>query len=474
MGGGEPTGAASPTTADGRRAPIIPEGFPAVLPGSFSAELLFYESRATMTLRRVEGEDLPPSLLEESGCHVSGRSAGRLVTVVVEGPDRETEHRLAGALGAALPRSGSRPTEERAAEALSWTGAIHDLFGHWERTCGASGLQVAGSRFEAFVTASEIRVARAEDPPATGLRMDRRDAIEGRLLLTAAGKGRLVTVEASRWASMNPRPSPDALGFWRDAAAEACVRAALLLEAKPPPAMEAPALFTPPAAGVLLHEICGHLLEADLIVNGASPFAPRLNEKIAPELVTLRDDPLFPGGRVRLSIDDEGERPASRILIESGTLRGFLSDRRTAAATGGRSTGNARRESYRHPPLPRISNLVMDPGAEDPAGLLEGIARGILVERLGRGQVDPRRGEFRLEVESGRMIDGGEAGRPVAGAFIVGSCRGLLGSIDGVGNDGKIDPGAGVCIKEEQIVPVGQAAPSVRVSNVSIVPGSAP
>ncbi len=121
-----------------------------------------------------------------------------------------------------------------------------------------------------------------------------------------------------------------------------------------------------------------------------------------------------------------------------------------------------------------MTNLSASGGGQDPADLMKPIARGLLVERLGRGQVDPHRGEFRLEVESGRLIEGGRPGRPVAGAYLVGSCRDLLRSIDGVGGDARIDTGAGSCIKEDQIVPVGQAAPSLRVTKVRVLPGVGP
>jgi TldD protein len=190
--------------------------------------------------------------------------------------------------------------------------------------------------------------------------------------------------------------------------------------------------------------------------------------------VTLVDDPREASGRVRLLVDDEGRETRATVLIEAGVLRGFLADDATCAATHGVPTASARRESYRCASLPRMTNLVMAGGEQDPADLLKPIARGLLVERLGRGQVDPRRGEFRLEVESGRLIEGGRAGRPIAGAFLVGSCRELLRSIDGVGADVRTDPGAGACIKDDQIVPVGQAAPSLRVSKVRVLPGVGP
>jgi TldD protein len=304
---------------------------------------------------------------------------------------------------------------------------------------------------------------------------DRRAALEGSVCATLRLDGRAVTAETARWAPVlfSP-PGPGALQGWGGGGRESVERALALHGAVPPPAMEAPALFSPSAAGVLLHEICGHLLEADLIVSGINPFLAAPGERIAAEALTIMDDPIRKDGRVWIEVDDEGEAARVNLLVDSGILAGYLCDTQTASANAGCSTGNGRRDSYRHPCLPRMTNLSVAPGTDDPADLLTGIGRGLYVERLGRGQVDPRRGEFRLEVEAGRLIESGSLGRPAAGAFIVGSCRDLLLGIDGVGGDVAVDPGAGVCIKEDQIVPVGQIAPSLRLSRVRILPGVAP
>ena len=174
-----------------------------------------------------------------------------------------------------------------------------------------------------------------------------------------------------------------------------------------------------------------------------------------------------------MTLDDEGEGTRTNLLIEEGRLVGYLTDRGSAAALGRLSSGCARRESYRQPSLPRMTNLILAAGELDPADLRQGMSRGLMVDRLGRGQVDPRLGRFRLEIESGHLVEGGKLTRPVAGGFLVGSCLELLAAIDGVAADQEEDRGAGVCIKDDQLVPVGQVSPSLRVARLKVIPGAA-
>lgn len=449
-----------------------------VVPGSFKADLLYHEKRSTLTLSRSDGVTRPPLLLDESGCRVSGMEGGRPFAAVLDDPSPSDLHRAAGSLAEALAEPAAiseASTRERGAR---WVEALLAVFDRWSEELAqgraAAGVEIAEARMEAIVSLARVAVARArEDAPFIAAR-DVRTSVEGRCVVALTGGNRTLTIETARWADALSEPPASALLGWHGAAAGALRRGRDLLEAVPPPAMEAPALFSPAAAGILLHEICGHLLEADLLLAGASPFARLLGEKVASDQVTLVDDPRSAGGRVRLLVDDEGRETRATVLIEAGVLRGFLSGEATAAATNGASTANARRESYRCAALPRMTNLVMSPGPIDPEDLMKPMARGLLVERLGRGQVDPRRGEFRLEVESGRLIEGGKPGRPVAGAFLVGSCRELLRAIDGAGADMRTDPDAGACVKEDQVVPVGQASPSLRVAKVRILPGVGP
>ena len=448
---------------------------PAIFPAGFEPVSIFFERRASGSLTRLDGRTRSPQILAECGCRIEGAVSGRPCAFVLDEPDPVGlpgifDERFARSL---IDPAGLPPPVEAAAASLA---PIREAFGRWESEIlagGDDGGEIAAVRMEAALSVTMMSVARLRGAALAHVVRDGRASLEGRLSITIRSEGRAVVVESTRWALV-PSGSPDTndLRAWDGAARDALARGRLLIEAAPPPAMEGLAVFAPPAAGVLLHEICGHLLEGDLIVGRVSPFASLLGERVAPEAVTIIDDPRAPGGRVALLADDEGEETRSAVLIESGILRGFLTDARSAAASGGHSTGHARRESYRHPALPRMTNLVMSAGDRDPADLIREVTRGIFVERLGRGQVDPRRGEFRLEVESGRLIEGGEVGRPVAGGSLLGSCRDLLRSIDGIGTDATMDHDAGACIKEDQIVPVGQVTPTLRVARVRIVPGA--
>jgi len=439
----------------------------------FTEEILFQESRATMTLARASGRSLPPLLLQETGSQISGSLEGRPRFLVFDGAARHDAARQDGALDA-VPATPSAPLME---EAQQWTGVLADAMRRWEDEIARSGIHVVDAAIETKLALSAIQVARRE-PGGAGSWIPaaprRAASLEARLSMTVEREGRFRTLESACWAPVSSGPGSDPFASRPDLAADAIARCGEMLDALPPPTMEAPVLFTPAAAGVLLHEICGHLLEGDLIAQRVSPFAVSPGTRVAPSGVTLLDDPLLEGARVHLPSDDEAEASGAHLLIDDGVLRGFLSDRATAAITGGRSTGNGRRETYRHPSLPRMTNLVMGAGREEPGSLLKRIGRGLLVEKLGRGRVDPRRGQFRLEVECGRLIEDGSAGRPVTGAFLIGSCRELLLSIDGVGSDLEVDAGAGVCIKEDQIVPVGSASPSVYVSRLRVLPGAVP
>lgn len=436
---------------------------PALARRGLAEEILFQESRATMTLARESGRALPPLLLQETGSQIAGTRDGRPRFLVLDGE-----------------AGGAAPVETSAAlmeEAQRWTGALQAAMARWEEEIARSGLHVVDTAAETRLVVSSIRVARRERAGAgtwSAAAPRRGVTLDARLTLTAERGGRYRTLESACWAPTSGGAGSDPFAARPDLAAETVRRCEEMLGALPPPTMEAPVLFTPAAAGVLLHETCGHLLEADLVLHGVSPFASGKGARVAPSGVTLIDDPLLDGARVHLPSDDEAEPSRANLLIDDGVLTGFLSDRATSEATGGRSTGNARRETYRHPALPRMTNLVLAAGRQDPEGLLKRIGRGLLVERLGRGRVDPRRGQFRLEVVSGRLIEDGSAGRPVTGAFLIGSCRELLLSIDGIGTDLEVDVGAGVCIKEDQIVPVGSASPSVYVSRLRVLPGAVP
>lgn len=458
------------------------ERLPVALPGGFLPDLLFTEARATLTLRRKDGADEPPRLVEEAGCRVEGSSPAGRFFAVIDAPADSVLDRLAAMMGghtAAL--AGSDPLL-LAGRAAAWAAPIRARMQRQERAAPPPGFRIREVRWEARISLGAVRIARREsiplpaDPtspldPSAALA---RSHVEIRVAALLDREGRNVQGEAACWLPSPSDPDEPSLAPLEGLLEEALRRAADRAEAITLQAMEAPAVFSPSAAGILIHEICGHLLEGDLIAAGTSPFAGRIGERLATGSVIIFDDPLARDGRIQMSVDDEGEGTSLNVLFEEGRLAGYLTDRRTAALLGRLSTGNGRRESYRQGALPRMTNLVMAPGEMDPGNLPRGIQRGIFVERLGRGQVDPRLGRFRLEIESGRLIEGGRLTHAVAGGWLAGSCLELLAGIEGVGSDAEVDRGAGLCIKEDQIVPVGQIFPSLRVARLKIHPGAAP
>jgi TldD protein len=253
---------------------------------------------------------------------------------------------------------------------------------------------------------------------------------------------------------------------------QAVERGELLLAAGPAPAGDLPVVLMPAAAAVLLHEAVGHALEADLVLAGRSPYSrARLGELVASPLVTLEDDG---GGRDRrgtLRVDDEGEDIHSTLLIENGLLRGYITDRRTEHAMGdynGDSTGNGRRESFRHPPLPRMTILRLREGGTNPTRMLDGITRGVLVAAVAGGEAALGQGDFAFQVEYGWLIENGAATTPIRGFTIRGNGPQVLRDIDVVGDDCKEDQGAGLCGKGGQTVQVGQASPTIRVRSLTV------
>ncbi|MDX1548539.1 MAG: TldD/PmbA family protein, partial [Rhodothermales bacterium] len=217
--------------------------------------------------------------------------------------------------------------------------------------------------------------------------------------------------------------------------------------------------------GVWLHEAVGHLLEADVLAG--SPLAGRLGTRVAIPDVTLVDDPTHPDGRATYAFDDEGVPATRTTLIDGGVLRAALTDRRHASSTP--STGNGRRQDYRHRPFPRMSNLLLLGGTASPEDLLAGVQEGLYVTAVGHGVVRPGIG-FAVDVLDGFRIERGRLGAPVAGVRLIGSGPGMLAVLDGIGTDFRLDPARGVCEKQGQVVPVSVGMPAVRVRAMQAVP----
>lgn len=227
-------------------------------------------------------------------------------------------------------------------------------------------------------------------------------------------------------------------------------------------------VLAPGWSGILLHEAVGHGLEADFIRKGTSLFVGKLGEKVASELVTVIDDGTVSSGRGSINIDDEGTPGERKVLIENGVLKGYLYDSLNAKLMGQRSTGSGRRESFRHLPIPRMTNTFLAPGNHHPEDILKEVKRGLYCATFGGGQVDISNGNFVFEVSEAYQIEDGKLGRPVKNATLIGVGPEALKNVSRVGCDPRPDPGMGICGKNGQSMPVGVGLPTVRIDNVTV------
>ncbi len=227
-------------------------------------------------------------------------------------------------------------------------------------------------------------------------------------------------------------------------------------------------VLAPGWSGILLHEAVGHGLEADFIRKKTSLFAGKLGQKVASDKVTVIDDGTVANSRGSLNIDDEGNPGERKVLIEHGVLTGFMYDSLNAKLMGERSTGSGRRESFRHMPMPRMTNTYLAPGDDDPEEIIRSVKRGLYCAQFGGGQVDISNGNFVFEVSEAYEIEDGRIGRPVKGATLIGVGPEALKNVSMVGSDPMPDPGLGTCGKDGQSVPVGVGLPTLRIDNMTV------
>lgn len=216
----------------------------------------------------------------------------------------------------------------------------------------------------------------------------------------------------------------------------------------------------------MVHEAIGHGLEADLCAREASVYAGKIGETIAPSFLSIIDDPTLPQKRGSFRIDDEGLTAARTVLVQDGVLKTYLSDRVNAARVGVSRSSNGRRESYRFRPIPRMSNIFIAPGKDEPASIIKDTAKGLYVTRMGGGEVDPMTGDFVFEVNEAFLIEGGSLGPMVRGATLAGNGPKALQKIDRIGND--LGFGIGTCGKDGQSVAVSDAQPTLRISSLVV------
>jgi TldD protein len=329
------------------------------------------------------------------------------------------------------------------------------------------------------------RVARAFDPAITNVLAG--IGLEHRVVLIATPDGRLVgdvrplvhlsvTCLAERGGR---REQGTAGGGGRHAfldleqraelfAREAARQAVLNLDAVPAPAGTMNVVLGPGWPGILLHEAVGHGLEGDFNRKGTSAFAGRIGTRVASELCTVVDDGTIAGRRGSLNVDDEGTPTSRTVLIENGILRGYLQDRLNAGLMGMALTGNGRRESFAHAPLPRMTNTFMLAGQDAPEDIIRSVDRGLYAVAFGGGSVDITSGKFVFSASEAYLIENGKIGAPVKGATLIGNGPDVLTRITRVGSDLQLDQGIGTCGKDGQSVPVGVGLPTIRLDDITV------
>src|SRR5215467_6980325 len=251
-------------------------------------------------------------------------------------------------------------------------------------------------------------------------------------------------------------------------ASEAARQAIVQLEAQDAPAGSMEVVLGPGWTGVLLHEAVGHGLEADFNRKGMSAFSGMMGRKVASEFCTVVDDGAMPNRRGSLNIDDEGNSTSRTVLIENGVLRGYLQDKLSSRLTSASLTGNGRRESYRHIPMPRMTNTYMLNGASAPGDIIRSVKRGLYAVQIGGGQVDITNGKFVFNVTEAYLIEDGKVTAPVKGATLIGNGPDALTKVTAVAGDLALDEGVGTCGKDGQSVPVGVGLPTIKISEMTV------
>ena len=253
-----------------------------------------------------------------------------------------------------------------------------------------------------------------------------------------------------------------------DYAREAVRQATVQLRANPAPAGTMPVVLGPGWPGILLHEAVGHGLEGDFNRKGTSAFSGRVGQRVAPPECTIVDDGTIPDRRGSLAIDDEGTPGQYNVLVENGVLRGYMQDKLNARLMRVAPTGNGRRESFAHMPMPRMTNTYMLAGPHDPADIIASVDQGLYAPNFGGGQVDITSGKFVFSASEAYLIEHGRITRPVKGATLIGNGPDVLTRVSMVGKDLELDSGVGTCGKEGQSVPVGVGQPTLKVDELTV------
>jgi TldD protein len=251
-------------------------------------------------------------------------------------------------------------------------------------------------------------------------------------------------------------------------AIESARQAIVQLDAREAPAGEMEVVLGPGWPGVLLHEAIGHGLEADFNRKKTSAFAGLIGKRVAGDKCTVVDDGSMPSRRGSINVDDEGASTQKTVLIENGILKGYLSDKLSARLMGIHNTGNGRRESYQHIPMPRMTNTYMLAGTDEPADIIRSVKRGLFAANFGGGQVDITSGKFVFSASEAYLIEDGQITAPVRNATLIGNGPDALTRVSMVGHDLQLDEGIGTCGKDGQSVPVGVGIPTIKVDRMTV------
>lgn len=256
---------------------------------------------------------------------------------------------------------------------------------------------------------------------------------------------------------------------YADAFIDQAIHGALInLQAKAAPAGEMPVVLAGGWPGVLLHEAVGHGLEGDFNRKGSSAFSGKIGQQVTSKACTIIDSGILPGRRGSLNIDDEGTQSQENVLIEKGILRGYMQDKLNARLMGVPTTGNGRRESFAHLPMPRMTNTYMMAGEHDPKEIIESVEKGLYAVNFSGGQVDITNGKFVFSASEAYMIENGKISYPVKGATLIGDGPAAMQKVSMVGNDLAFDQGLGVCGKDGQSIPVGIGQPSLKIDKLTV------
>src|SRR5437763_2745420 len=249
---------------------------------------------------------------------------------------------------------------------------------------------------------------------------------------------------------------------------EATRQALIQLDAREAPAGEMEVVLGPGWPGILLHEAIGHGLEADFNRKGTSAFTGMLGRRVASDKCTVVDNGTLPSRRGSINVDDEGSPTQETVLIENGILKGYLSDKLSSRLTGMPDTGNGRRESYEHIPMPRMTNTYMLAGNDAPEDIIRSVKRGVYAVNFGGGQVDITNGKFVFSTSEAYMIENGQVTAPLKNCTLIGNGPDALTKVSMVGNDLQLDEGVGTCVKDGQSVPVGVGIPTIKLDSMTV------